>query len=322
MDRLRELIELPLFVRELTESANRKRTYALRVLTALIVIMVFGVVYFEMTWEQTTVYRMLGSGNSMAVAVLITNIIAIFVLLPAMSCSAIALEREKQTLSLLLISGLTPGTIVIEKWLSRMTPILVMLIASSPVLGIAYVCGGFGTEQLLLMIIVMLIATIQVASTAIFCSSFARSAVSAFWWTYIVLAFVIFAPILVQESGFFPEIPFRFLSSGPSEQLGFAFVVYLVSIESFMYRAFDVTEVFWCAIPPLSMAICMLIASRFALVRVGTGEGLSFALQLRNLKSTVITKFKQLIKGSFQISPAMRIHETRSRNGFIDHQGL
>lgn len=306
--------ELPLFYRELLESANRKRTYVLRVITALIVVIVFGTFYIEMTWYSRSPVQFMGKGIDLAVAIFVTDLLAIFILLPAMACTAISLEREKQTLSLLLTSLLTPGQIVMEKLLSRIMPIIVLLIASAPVLGITYVCGGFGVEQAVLMIVVLLVAAIQVSSTAIFCSSFSRTALGAFWATYVLLAAMFLLPLLMNELGLIPQLQFTPLIVGDSDidnsQLGFAFCLYLLSVSDFMYQSVNFTALFLACMPPLVMSSVLLILGRLILIRIGTGEGFN----LRRSGRALSAKFRDLLKMLMSILFGQTSGRERSAN--------
>ena len=93
--------ELPLLRRELTETAQRKRTYVLRSVCVAIFTLIFLAVYLMLTRRSAQVFQMLGSGREMMQTLFYTLLVAMYVLTPAMSCSAISLEKEKQTLGLL-----------------------------------------------------------------------------------------------------------------------------------------------------------------------------------------------------------------------------
>ena len=110
-------LELPLLKRELIENSQRKRTYILRVLMAVVLMLILLFFYSIKIMQAQTVLGIIGSGRELALVLLITDLVAIYALLPAMACSAISTEREKQTLALILISRIGPGTLVAEKFL-------------------------------------------------------------------------------------------------------------------------------------------------------------------------------------------------------------
>ena len=108
-------LELPLLKRELIENSHRKRTYVLRILVALIFMLIMLLFYSAEVARHTSVLQIMGQGRAVATILLVSNLVAIYVLLPAMACSAISSEREKQTLSLILITRITPGGLIVEK---------------------------------------------------------------------------------------------------------------------------------------------------------------------------------------------------------------
>ena len=128
----RDILELPLLKRELIEAANRKRTYVLRSAMAAILLVVFLLLFFDLR-SYRNAYRMLGTGGEIAMVLVATNLFAIYILLPVMTCGAISGEREKQTLSLLLITRLSTARLVAEKLLSALLPLAQFMLITLPI---------------------------------------------------------------------------------------------------------------------------------------------------------------------------------------------
>ena len=132
---------MPLLKRELIENSHKKRTYVLRILVALIFMLIMLLFYSEQIARYNSVLQIMGRGRELAAVLLVCNLVAIYVLLPAMACSAISSEREKQTLALILITRITPGGLIAEKFLSRLVPMLALMLITLPMLSIAYLLG-------------------------------------------------------------------------------------------------------------------------------------------------------------------------------------
>lgn len=154
--------EFPLFRRELTELAQRRRTYLVRVIgaVALLTFVLYTVIGLTQTSVALTtpgfrsgapfgVSGGLGVGGQVFHVVVPLLFLMIPALLPAQCCSAITAEKEQNTFSTLLLTRLTPTTIILEKLLSRIVPMLTLLLLISPVLAYVYSLGGVDPGMLL-----------------------------------------------------------------------------------------------------------------------------------------------------------------------------
>ena len=83
-------LELPLLKRELIENSHKKRTYILRILVALIFMLVMLIFYAEQIARYSNVLQIMGRGRELAAVLLVCNLVAIYILLPSMACSAIS----------------------------------------------------------------------------------------------------------------------------------------------------------------------------------------------------------------------------------------
>lgn len=199
-NRLLLFLEFPLLRRELTEAAGRRRTWVLRVVVLLVLMFVMLSSYSSLVSRAQRTggpISFLGTGFELLSGLLIFDLWAMLLLLPALTCSAIASERERQTLGLMLVSRLTPGSIVLEKFLARLLPMAWLLLLTGPLLGISYSLGGFSRGILLNALLVLFLAALQISSTAMLWSSLLETAVSAFWMTYVTLILMAAGPPLV-----------------------------------------------------------------------------------------------------------------------------
>ncbi|MCA9036330.1 MAG: ABC transporter permease [Planctomycetaceae bacterium] len=274
----RDILELPLLKRELIEAANRKRTYVLRSAMAAILLVVFLLLFFDLR-SYRNAYRMLGTGGEIAMVLVATNLFAIYILLPVMTCGAISGEREKQTLSLLLITRLSPARLVAEKLLSALLPLAQFMLITLPILGVAYLLGGITLKQTIGSVMILIMAAIQVASVAIFCSSLLRSGTTSFWAVYLTLAALALVPPciagILDELRLLPRIQIFPAYVPLREQLYIPFVAFLACIEMFQRDQGGLLDLMMIAWPPILVSTLMLVGSVFAVGRLHSEKGLA-----------------------------------------------
>ncbi len=258
-------MELPLLRRELLEDAQRKRTYVVRVLTAFVLMLILLTFYMDQIAGRRDVRQILGRGGDLALVLLITDLFAVYLLLPALACSAISAEREKQTLSLLLVSRISPAALIIEKFLSRLMPMIVILLLTAPMLGISYVFGGISPKVIGLILMIVLVAAIQVTSAAVFFSAVFRTTLEAFWATYILLVLMAFGPPILNHYVPMPQI--TLVSGMPSGQQQVLFILFLFFSRYVEDGGGSLRDFMIAAVPPLTVAAGLLILSGVVLGR-------------------------------------------------------
>lgn len=284
-------LELPLLKRELIEMAQRRRTYVLRCLCLAVFSLVFLTLYVEQMSRAYNITRMLGQGRIINEVLFVTLMVTIYALAPAMACSAITSEKEKQTLGLLLISRLNPWGIVLEKLSSRMLPLLSLIIVSAPLFGIAYLLGGISFADSATGIAILLFTLFQLVSVAIFCSALLESGIAAFWGTYIVLAVLYFTlPILVEA-----EILPRFQLSANLRDSEFLFFP-AYQLAMLMDSSRSTGDILWLTVPQLLVTLLFVMAARVALIRYSLGAAFSPGKQFAHLRAMVFAPLRKLVR--------------------------
>ena len=188
---LLERYSLPLLTKELIEQANSKRTYILRVVYAVVL---FGAAL----WQYSDLNNggasagLMNLGKGRAFFQLLVNVqtFAIIFLLPAITCGALTVEKEKDTLALLLLTKLSPWTIVFEKLVSRVLAMGTYQLLSLPLFAIVYGMGGVELNGIIHAVVSLLALTIVVASVSILCSTWFRTTAEAFIVSYAILFFI------------------------------------------------------------------------------------------------------------------------------------
>jgi len=185
--RLRPAARFPLLGKELSEQAGRRRTYVIRFLYGALL---FGgglVILYGRSGEGVDAAAGLGQGIATFQKIVELQFGAIYVFLPAMTAGALTLEKERDTLTLLFLTTMSPWTILLQKLLSRVIPMLCFVVLSFPLMAAAYSYGGVTTAALYSTMILLVLCIVQVASMALLCSAFCRTTVEAFMATYLLL---------------------------------------------------------------------------------------------------------------------------------------
>jgi len=176
--------KLPLLAKELAEQAARKRTYAIRFgYTAFLFVATCLLFYGNLASDGTT--SVLGRGRPMFNQLVTVQFWGIYLLLPATVCGVISSEKEKESLSLLMLTTLTPWQIVIQKLFGRLIPMFNFLFISFPLMAIAFSNGGVTSSHLWSGIFLLALTCLQVGSFSIACSAFFRTTHEAFVASYL-----------------------------------------------------------------------------------------------------------------------------------------
>lgn len=135
--------------------------------------------------------------------------------IPGLAAGAISGERERQTLSILLTTNLSPTKLILGKWLSSISFMMYLVFASIPLYGLVYLYGGISPAQLLQVFGLYIVTMLGIGSVAILCSTiFKRSGVSivvtyALLFAYTAGTFLvsIVSQEIIQQSRAYRNLP-------------------------------------------------------------------------------------------------------------------
>lgn len=108
----------------------------------------------------------------------------IFLVVPILTSGAIAGEREKMTLDLLLTSRLNTFNIICGKMAYSITSVIFILMSSFPVVAMVSNTGAIGIKEEWQIFLLLIVTAIYVASISIFFSTIMKKTISATIWTY------------------------------------------------------------------------------------------------------------------------------------------
>lgn len=198
MNALFAQFSLPLLTKELTEQSSRGRTFILRTVYALALYGVALGAFVNQSggWDNLS-FNILGTGGRLFTAVVQYQLAAIYLLLPMITAGTITSEKERDTLGILLITKLGPWTIVLEKFLSRVVPMLLYILMALPLLAVAYSLGGVENGQVLQAGMVLVLCVLQVGSLGVLCSVWFRTTPQAVVACYLIVGLEWFAGSLL-----------------------------------------------------------------------------------------------------------------------------
>ncbi len=176
---------LPILKKDLTELAAQKRTYVIRFAYALLLFVTACTLFYANIGVSAGAGQTLGRGEAHFSGLLTFQMAALYLIVPLLTAGAITAEKERETLALLLLTTLTPRQIVMQKFASRMTPILSFVFLSFPLLAITYTFGGVTVDELALGILMLVYTCLELGAFAILCSAYFRTTVEALVATYL-----------------------------------------------------------------------------------------------------------------------------------------
>jgi ABC-type transport system involved in multi-copper enzyme maturation permease subunit len=186
----------PLFSKELRATARRKRTYLLRFLYLLALLMVLLMVYAanNSDYRYTSVAQRAQKNAEMGMYFFATfcmfTMIAMALIGPILTATAVNSERLHKTLPVLLMTPITAWQIISGKLFSRLLIAITLLSLSLPVLAVVRLLGGVEAEQVIASISICLVTVIVGASVALFLSTLMNRAYVVILLAYAFIAFI------------------------------------------------------------------------------------------------------------------------------------
>ena len=113
-------------------------------------------------------------GQGIFAALLMLETLQVAFLAPSATAGAISLEREKQTLELLVATPISSIAIVLGKLLSALVYVWLLIAASIPLTAAVFVYGGVAPDDVLRGYIVLIVTALGLGSFGLFCSSLVK----------------------------------------------------------------------------------------------------------------------------------------------------
>lgn len=155
---------------------------AYEAILAFLFIIALSALDFESSYDYQNIYREL---ISLFPLIGIAQVSIAALSIPIMTASSISGEKERQTFDIMLTTCLSPRAIVFGKIFSSVAEVMLYVIASIPIMALAFVLGGLSWWTLFLFLVVIFVFATLAGSIGVFCSSISRKSIVS-----IILAFV------------------------------------------------------------------------------------------------------------------------------------
>jgi ABC-2 type transport system permease protein len=126
-------------------------------------------------------------GQSIFTLLSIFQLILICFIAPAFTAGQISLEREKQTLDLLITTPMRPAAIVIGKLAAALAFVVLMIVAAIPITAIVLMYGGASVDDIVRQQLVLLATALVLGAIGLFFSALLKRTQAATVLTYITL---------------------------------------------------------------------------------------------------------------------------------------
>ena len=193
------MIVNPVLAKELRDRVRTWRSPLLITIYVLALAQIGGFVYYLQTRYSYGGTQALRLGVELFGILAIAQLALIAFLAPGMTASIISGERERQTWPLLLVTRLSPFSIVIGKLLSAISYIVLLILASMPIYSMVFLFGSVAMRDLLLVVLISLATTVTIASLGLFCSALFKRTITAIVISYL-LSFFLFGGTLISAA--------------------------------------------------------------------------------------------------------------------------
>jgi ABC-type transport system involved in multi-copper enzyme maturation permease subunit len=118
-------------------------------------------------------------GQGIFAALLMLMTLQVVFLAASSTAGAVSLEREKQTLDLLVTTPISSLAIVVGKLLSALVYVFLLIAASIPLMAVVFVYGGVAPEDVVRGYIVLVATSLGLGSFGLLCSSLVKRTTAA-----------------------------------------------------------------------------------------------------------------------------------------------
>ena len=184
-----------IMVKELRSRMRGRRAFiVLTVYLAILALITYGVYVVVAPSARGLAGGGFGGGQANASALIgqsIFTVLSIFQLIlvcfiaPAFTAGQISMEREKQTLDLLVSTPMRPGAIVIGKLAAALAFVVLMIVAAMPITAIVLMYGGASVEDIVRQQVVLLATALVLGAIGLFFSALLKRTQAATVLTYI-----------------------------------------------------------------------------------------------------------------------------------------
>ena len=169
----------------------------------------------------------------------------LLLILPAITATGISSERERQTLDLLICSGASKLSIIWGKIMLSMAYIMLIIIASLPIMGVIFLFGGVSLLDLLYLFLFYLVTGLMASSIGIYYSTvFKKNAISIIM-SYITMGFLTGGTLIIMFIYYLFKSRFQGPEPSYEQVIAFLFANPLFGFSSFVSPQGRILDVFF-----------------------------------------------------------------------------
>jgi ABC-2 type transport system permease protein len=186
-----------IMTKELRSRMRGRRAFiVLTVYLGLLALLTYGVYLVVAPNAQNMVGGGVGLGQANASALIgqsiftvlsILQLILVCFIAPAFTAGQISLEREKQTLDLLVSTPMRPSAIVLGKLAAALAFVVLMIVAAVPITAIVLMYGGASIDDIVRQQVVLLLTALALGTIGLFFSALLKRTQAATVLTYITM---------------------------------------------------------------------------------------------------------------------------------------
>lgn len=153
----------------------------------------------------------------------------ILFMIPVLTASSIAGERERQTLDVMLTTPIRPFSIVLGKVFTAMAQVLMYVISSIPIMSLAFIIGGMSWSYILGFIAMVIYASFYVGAIGVYCSAKRKKTITSVISSFIIIAVVMIFTLIafsihigMAQSEYYRAMSYSVASQAPTPNYGLA----------------------------------------------------------------------------------------------------
>jgi len=187
----------PILSREISHRMRDNRTFFVPVVylavLAVVTLGVYALSNLDNLGGQTQGWRI---GESIFNAVALVQLALVLLLVPSVSASAITSERDRKTLTPLLLTPLSRSSLVLGKLIAPILYVLLLVSTSLPLAALSFGFGGATLGELAVSYGCILAAALFVASMGLFISTIMKRTVPAVLLAYGAVALLVLGSLI------------------------------------------------------------------------------------------------------------------------------
>jgi len=184
---------LPVLMRELRSAMRGRRAMlALTAYLAILLIVALSVYAIAVSSQPADPSQTGESvGQALFVTLSILQAALVIILAPAFTANAISQEREQKTFDMLAVTLVEPTSIVVGKLAASLAYLAMCLVASLPVMSLAFLFGGVEPSALVEVFALQMLFALAFGALGLFFSSFVRRTLWSTVFSYVVIFVVV-----------------------------------------------------------------------------------------------------------------------------------